>query len=51
MSRNQLFTERLEICVTPEQKKKLEKIAKKNGVRINQLVRNIIDWYEGRLNG
>lgn len=45
MSRNKLYTERLELCLTPCQKKQLEKEADKKKVRINQLVRDIIDSY------
>ena len=43
--RNKLYTARLEICVLPEQKKMLEKSAAKKKVRMNQLLREIIDNY------
>ena len=45
MSRNKLYTERIELCITPEQKEGIEKEAKTEGLTINQLVRDAIDWY------
>lgn len=40
--RNKLYTKRLEICITAEQKTKLEKWAKDEQITVNQLIREII---------
>lgn len=39
MSRNKLYTSRLELCLTDHQKIKLEKEAKKKNITVNQLIR------------
>lgn len=46
MSRNKLYTERLEICTTPNQRKKLEKVAAEAEITVNQVVRELIDSLE-----
>lgn len=41
--RNKLYTERFEICLTPEQKLFLRKRAKKLNLTIAQLIRHLIE--------
>jgi hypothetical protein len=43
MSRRKLYEARIEICLLPEQKKALEKIAIKRKIRVNELLREIIN--------
>lgn len=42
MSRNKLYESRIEICLTPDQKKILEKLAKKYNKTMNEIVRQAI---------
>ena len=46
MSRSALYTKRLDLCLTEEQKKKIEKIAKRKELTVNQVIRNMIDDYD-----
>ncbi len=45
MSRNKLYSERLEICITPKQKKWLADEANKKEITINELLREMIQMY------
>lgn len=45
MSRNKLFVVRMEICLTKEQKKKLEKASKDASMTMNEVVRDLINSY------
>lgn len=45
MSRNKLYEARIEVCLLPEVKVKLEKKAKKHKRRVNELIREAIDEY------
>lgn len=45
MSRNKLYEGRIEICVLPEIKYTLECIANNKKIRVNELLRQIIDDY------
>lgn len=40
--RNKLNSERLEICITPKQKKELKKFADKDEQTVNEFVRDLI---------
>ncbi len=42
MSRNKLYTERLEICISKGQRKALEMEAKNNEKTINQIIRDML---------
>lgn len=46
MSRNQLYKERLELCITTEQRKKIELIAKRMNIRLNEVLRLMINSWE-----
>ncbi len=43
MSRNKLYSERLEVCLTPAQMRFLKQAAKKDEVTINEYVRSMIN--------
>lgn len=43
MNHEKIYTERTEIKFTKRQKKSLDFIAKKTGLTINQVVRNMVD--------
>lgn len=45
MSRNKLYQSRIELCLTPQQKKELENAARKKSMRVNELIRLIINDY------
>lgn len=45
MSRNQLYKNRLELCLTNEQNTYIRKLAKKQNRRINEIMRIIIDAF------
>lgn len=45
MSRNELYKARIELCLLPEDKERLEEEANKRKIRVNQLLREIIDIY------
>jgi hypothetical protein len=47
MSRNQLYKNRLELCLSDEQDEKVRKLAYKRKKRLNEIVRMIIDEYKG----
>lgn len=47
MARNKLYTERVEVCLTKKQKEQLNREAEKNQIRVNQLIREIIQAYLG----
>ncbi len=40
--RNKLNTERLEICITPKQKKELKTFANNNEQTVNEFIRDLI---------
>ena len=42
MSRNKLYTERIDLCVTPSQYEALKKYAAKEGITVNQLIREVV---------
>lgn len=42
MSRNKLYTARIELCVTPIQFESLQKCAESESITVNQLLREII---------
>lgn len=42
MSRNELYTKRIDICVTPEQHEALKNYAQEESLTVNQLVREIL---------
>lgn len=44
MSRNKLYTERLEICITPKMLKQLRKLAEEDQKTINQALRQMIQY-------
>ena len=44
--RNQLYKERIELCVTPRQRKKLETIASEHDMRINEVLRMMIESWK-----
>lgn len=46
MTRKKLYTIRRDINITPEQEKKLERLAKEKNLRVNQVVRDTIDAYQ-----
>lgn len=43
MARKKLYTVRREVCLTPAQDKKLEELAEKEGLTVNQVIRNIVE--------
>jgi hypothetical protein len=43
MSRNQLYRNRLELCLNDEQKKIVKELAKKYKKRMNEVIRQAID--------
>lgn len=45
MSRNKLYKARIEICLVPEDKEELVILSKKRKVRVNQIIREIIERY------
>ncbi len=45
MSRDKLFIERFEVCLTKEQRKSLEKAAKESGMTMNEVIRDLINSY------
>lgn len=48
MSRNKFYSERIELCLTREQKKIVIELAKKNKMRINEVLRKaILEMWEG----
>jgi hypothetical protein len=48
MSRNKLYSERIELCLTKEQKKIVIELAKKRKKRMNEVIREAIEheWEE-----
>lgn len=46
MSRNKIYTSRIELCVTKKQKDKVKKAAKRNQITVNQIIRDMIDDYD-----
>lgn len=42
MSRNKLFSKRMEVCLTPEQHKIVKDLAKKSNKRKNEIIREAI---------
>lgn len=45
MSRNKLYTERIEVCLTKKQKKSLELAAKEWDMTLNEAIRYLISSY------
>jgi len=45
MNHEKIYTERIEIKVSKKQRKSLDELAKKQGLTLNQLIRNAIDFY------
>ena len=43
MSRNQLYRNRIELCLNDEQKKIVKELAKKYKKRMNEIIRQAID--------
>ena len=42
MSRNKLFSKRMELCLTPEQYKIVKELSKKSNKRMNDIIREAI---------
>jgi len=42
MSRNELYSKRVELCLTPEQHKIVKELAKKSNKRMNEIIREAI---------
>lgn len=49
MSRNKLYSERLELCLTPEQYSKLKQLAEKEDLTMNHLVREVLKAFLNNL--
>lgn len=43
MSRNKLYSERIELCVTKEQRIMIEKMSKMLGRRMNEVIREAVE--------